>query len=282
MCRGPGGTFRPDVKCCMFAPNLPNWLAGAVLADPALPDGAASVRDRLAHATPLGLTRSAAEDAAHAAARDAGEFGLRPDLRCPHWLDDGGGTCGIWPHREAVCATFFCRVERGSVGKAAWNDLRALLSGVEVALARWCLAELGAGPDDWGPFSDDPEGLYRAAAALVEPLSWRDVRRIGGFELSLRARTAKAAWAARSDATLPSHLTRGAVQTAPLPDGRVRVWGYGPYDPLDLDAATLAVLDAFDGRPVAEALAGLGPDAPDLDTLTALVDWRILRPVLSD
>lgn len=83
----PGPHFLADVKCCTFVPNLPNFIVGRILRDPESPRGHASVRARIADGggvTPLGLHIRPELAAAHAEARQNGEFGRRRDLLCPH------------------------------------------------------------------------------------------------------------------------------------------------------------------------------------------------------
>jgi hypothetical protein len=97
----PPGAFNADTKCCTFTPTLPNFLVGAALADSTLsPFGRRSLLDRIAArrgVSPFGLLGEPAVDPRG--------FGRDPALLCPHY---DGGVCGIWPHREAVCTTYYC------------------------------------------------------------------------------------------------------------------------------------------------------------------------------
>ena len=280
----PGPHFLPDLKCCMFSPKLPNFLVGRALCEDG--PGRASVERRVADPAqrgPLGLSTPMALTAAHEAARAAGRFGLDTALRCPHFIVEGGGLCGIWSNRESICATWYCRHERGAVSRQRWSALQRLLAAVEDALSREIARQLGAGPRDWGDWRGREEAFYRAAAARAAALSWRDVSRIGGFELRFRARHLKETHAALSATGLPDTLVLGPARVAPLPDGRQRVFAYSEYDPEDLAAELVARLAALSGRPVAELLdpEPAGTDAPPLDegTLQRLFDLRVLdRP----
>ena len=126
------GLFHPDTKCCTYIPTLPNFLVGAILADdePAAQNGRRSLRVRLEGGdglTPLGL----AAPPAHAILYRAGGehvFGRSPALRCPHYVVDEG-TCGIWRHREAVCATWFCRHVRGARARVLVRDRAVIEAG---------------------------------------------------------------------------------------------------------------------------------------------------------
>jgi hypothetical protein len=66
-----------------------------------------------------------------------------------------------------------------------------------------------------------------------------------------------------------------------MADGRTRLRGYSPYDPVDVPSALLPALAAFDGRPTAAVRAevtrahGIALDAP---LLRQLCDFEILEP----
>lgn len=268
--RGPGVHFRADVKCCMFYPRLPNFLVGGLLSA----QGPGFLALRAQDLRPWGLERPAARGEALHQANQQGRFGLDPALLCPHYSE---GLCGIWSHREAVCATWFCKPTRARVGRALWNDLARLLSAVEEQLARDCCAALGLDPA--GGFGAwQPEDFYLRCAARVEGMSWRQILDQGGFTLRFRLREVRASLRALHDPTLPEVLVWAPRALHPLPGGGARAEGYGPYDPVDLDAATLERLPRFDGRPVAEVLAELGADAPEPELLRALTEHALLRP----
>lgn len=258
----PGPHFLPELKCCMFMPKLPNFLVGRALLDPdpAGEPGRASLRRRLheGDATSvkgLGLPREYADR--YQAAMKEGAFGLDLSLRCPHWLDAGGGTCGIWRHRESVCTTWFCKHERGAKSRHFWHSLRQLLDAVEDALAAWCVERLDA-REGWGRWAGREEAFYAACAREVEGLGWKDVTRIGGFALRFRVRMVKEAWRGLAERGVPPVLVPGAIRSTPLAGGGRRVWGYSAYDPIDLPAGVLELLSRFNGRPVEEVLADPG------------------------
>lgn len=239
----PGKPFRPDVKCCGTWPAVPNFQAGAALR--AGGEAAASIRRRLevrGGVSPLGLR----PPPDIAAALHATPFGADPALACPHFRA-ADGACAIWAHRDAVCATWFCRVGDGPWGQARWIALRQLLQSLEATLTRWAAAEAGAEPPrGFGRWGRDAEGLYRACDALVAALSWQDVRRLGGFDLRTRLRALREA---RRDAPVDA-LADGPLALAtfreahPLPGGGLRVRTWSPTDHVDLDELTAAALAA--------------------------------------
>ena len=94
--------FHPRTKCCTYTPVLPNFLAGAILADRSAEaaHGRASVLERIAareKVTPLGVDRPAAVEAVYTALAPE-RFGTDLSMRCPHMTDDD--LCGVWHHRN--------------------------------------------------------------------------------------------------------------------------------------------------------------------------------------
>src|SRR5262245_2433326 len=134
MCAPPGSTvatdspkevvfYDPQVKCCSYTPILWNFLVGDLLADQSAEAviGRATVERRIeagVAVTPLGLDRPPSYFALYQHISKA--FGRTHTMRCPHFIDEGG-LCGVWRHRESTCVTWFCKHERGGVGKAFWN-----------------------------------------------------------------------------------------------------------------------------------------------------------------
>ena len=146
--------FRPDVKCCSYLPELPNFTVGFVLSDPqrASAHGRRSIEERIARGvavSPLGL----AQTPIYALLYDAGiggpspVFGRSRQLRCPHFDEENNGSCGIWASRNAVCTTYFCKHLRGKVGQVFWNDVKDLLHAAERAVSLWCAVEIGIDAD---------------------------------------------------------------------------------------------------------------------------------------
>ncbi|MEZ4315891.1 MAG: hypothetical protein R3F61_00230 [Myxococcota bacterium] len=258
------GRFRVDVKCCGYVPRLPNYLVGRVLR--AGGRGAETVRARLdarVSVTPLGLGIPPDYAAAWTLVERTTGFGTDPELVCPHFDD---GRCSIWANREAVCTTWFCRLDRGAVGQAFWLELRAFLQLLERVLARHALRQVGIDPSvrpvPWGRFVDDREALFLATADAVAGLSWSEVRELGGFELSVRRRALKAAWLAREHPAPVTEPVVPGVFTASRQEGRAHLVGWSEYDALDLPDAVLDQLD--------------DPASLPTEVVRALVDHGIL------
>lgn len=145
--RTPEGYFRPDVKCCSFHPNLPNFLVGAVLADesPEMAEGRERIRARLAARIGVGPVWLAAPrkyTLLFLASRKT-SFGRSLVLRCPYF-SPAAANCSIWRHRDAVCTTFFCKHVGGPAGDAMWRSIELVLRLVERRLAEHVANVLGA------------------------------------------------------------------------------------------------------------------------------------------
>ncbi|HUR34476.1 MAG TPA: hypothetical protein VM032_11825 [Vicinamibacterales bacterium] len=282
--------FDPRSKCCTYIPWLPNFLVGRALldADPGAADGRASVLARIAaghQVTPLGLEKPPTFVALYGLAASE-VFGRAVDLRCPHYLTDTGG-CGVWKHRMSVCATWFCKHDRGEVGMNGWTAVRHLLEAIERALAVHCVRELAPGaealrhagnrdadtrhavkapdlggtPDTaaarrlWGRFAGREIAFYEACARLVEPLSWADLRRIGGVEIDVAADLAREAFGQLCSLDVPPTLWMGPLHVLRSDADAVECTTYSAFDPLSIPRALFDVLPVFDGRPTRKALA---------------------------
>jgi Fe-S-cluster containining protein len=306
--------FRADAKCCTYLPTLWNFLAGAALRDesPGTEAGRATVERRIDRAiavTPLGLRMSSTYEMLYRSKLDT--FGRNAAFRCPHYVDERGGLCGIWKHRNSVCATYFCKLERGAVSHEFWTRLRQLLGAVEEHLAQWCMLEMGVdpavlavlfptvpgstqadldgGPEAgqrqrlWGGWMGREREFYRGCAELVEGLSWSDVLRICGPSVAAHAALAARARSALERREVPERLRMGKVTLMPPEeDGVAYVSTYTPADIPKVPQALLGQLHLFDGTRATpdavrevQARTGVPVDAGELQRL---VDFGILVP----
>jgi hypothetical protein len=325
MCATPGeetaaGTlfFNPRTKCCTFIPLLPNFLVGRILADddphPAAVHGRASVEARVASGQmvlPLGLGRTPAQTAMYHHRPIA--FGQSEALRCPHYLEEGG-LCGVWRHRDATCATWFCKYERGEVGRIFWLRVFRLLQAAEQALALHCALELGLGPAElhtllavmdptpgggappsrpdgtsapavartiWGRWHGRERELYIEAGRIVDGLSWADVRALAGPLVRAHEGLVRDAHAQREARVLPpGPLRPGDLRGATLDPDRAHLTGYSTLDPVTMPRALFDALARFDGKHTTkEALrliaAEEGLDVDDA-VILRLLDFGVL------
>ena len=302
--------FDEVTKCCTYQPALPSFLVGQVLSDPTETRSRDLLLQRIAAregVTPLGVdTPEPLRGAYEAVIRD-GRFGRAPELACPHLLP--GAACGIWRHRNATCATWFCKHDRAGTGARFWRRLRDLLALAEARLARWCVLEVGIGDvalaslmgitdaagdrvkepradpdrayrDRWGSWAGREATFYEECAARVEALSWSDVLRIAGSDADLGLRLVRHTRGALDQAAQAAQGTALRMGDVELDaSGRV-VRGYSEYDPLVLPEALVTALPLFDGRPTVEVLAELSARGLELDEalLGALVDFEVLVP----
>lgn len=316
---GPGegrpsalATFDPRSKCCTYLPLLRNFQVGAILAEPEATSvlGRDTVEARIdawRAVSPLGLlwpeeySRAYAEDGER-------DFGRRQELRCPHYIEQDG-LCGVWRHRNATCSTWFCRYERGEVGRNLWRAVRELLDVVEDVLMWWALEAVGVdaelrarlasgdaalrlerGPVDeearrqaWGGWVGRERALYLACHEAVEGLGWADIRRVGGARLAARLDEVQDALADHGNLRLPPFLGPGQVSRAHEDERSRWFHGYKAYDPVEVPRAAWDRVVAGGVLPTEELRRRLAEamGAPvDDQLLRTWVDRGILRAAL--
>ena len=300
----PEVSFSPEVKCCTYLPSLPNFRVGAILAgtSPQLAEGRSRVAERVRErrgATPLGVGPGRVERVRLVELRRRDEFGQRVDARCPY-LVDPGGTCAIWAHREATCATYFCKYDRGVVGAHAWRAARELLEAVERELSLACLVDLDLGDEAlaalcdhagkprrlerdelpgrvyedgrltpslarrvWGRWHGQEEAFYMASADWAQALDWAAVRGHVGARAALLERRLRAAVAASTATPRLDALCLGRVESFDIGGGLVSLRSPEVYrDPVRVPESLFAALDAFDGRPTSAVLAEIAQAGP--------------------
>lgn len=316
MCAPAGGAadgvtyFRPDAKCCTYHPVLPNYLAGAVLADERgdMAEGKRRIREKIAARTgvsPQWIAPSRKTDVLFRAARQSA-FGRSLTLLCPYFEREQH-TCTVWRHRESVCTTYFCKHTRGADGQAFWQNLRWVMTWVEAALSGLAARSLIPGHQEPRPTSGDmtleeledrPPTLARYSALWGEWAGreedfyvrcFEHVRALGRerFEAILRDPEPAhrlAELGARHEAmlhpTLPERLVPNpALESAETADG-VLVTSYSRYEPLLLTRDLFEVVRAFgEGESVADVRRRLardhGVELPD-ELLVGLWQFRVL------
>lgn len=250
--------------------------------------GRDSVTKRLAAGvgvTPLGLFPSPSYTLLYRNSPAA--FGRSQTLSCPHYVPETG-RCGIWRYRAPSCITWFCKHNRGAVGRDFWRELHLLLVSIQQSVALWCMTKLemdvevmrvvlnqpqrvdaeinisGNKPDGnadedwlrsvWGNWYGRWEEFYQRCAHLAEGLEWRDVEAACGTKVQIRAQIVKAAHHQLVAVNAPTRLRTGNYKIVNTSESHVRVTTYSPYDPLDIPKLVLEALAYFNGRPLTEAL----------------------------
>jgi len=309
--------FSPQTKCCTYLPKLANFLVGRIMRDknPESAHGRATIEERLiagVAVTPMGIGVPQSYNLLYK--RGTPAFGRSTKLRCPHYVGEKGGLCGIWKNRNSVCATWFCKHVRGAVGKDFWKTLEQLFSQVETSLASWCILELGMDsralktlfpvsgtrpaqiseyeldgrPDTkennriWGRWRGREHKFFEQCAKLVEPLAWQDVARLGGSLLQIHTRLALQSYSELMTAKLPARARVGSLRMISQTREFTRVSAYSRNNPLDVPKVLMENLHYFNGRPVQEAMAAIA-DAEGValseKLVRKLLDYRILVEV---
>jgi Fe-S-cluster containining protein len=305
--------YNPDTKCCTFIPSLPNYLVGNVLSDdnPDMTRGKESVKARIASRVmlvPAGLHLSPAQTTLYSLVSVQKAFGRNDAVRCPHFVSEGG-MCGIHRHRNSVCATWFCKYERGRTGADFWADLFTLLQHLESELSMWCLLQLGLDGRDvgvmrmdkmektlegrvdgvlplheqgrlWGPWLGKEEEFFIRCGELVRGLSFEQVLSHCGATARLYARRCQDAYGDLLKAEIPRHLVPGNVKVHSIHDTSIGVEAFSPNDPRAIPRAFFDVLHEFDGKtPTETVVANVELRAGvvlERDFLQQMVDLQVL------
>ena len=311
--------FDPHVKCCTYQPDVPNFSVGAVLADTdPIGAGARSVlRQRIAErvgVTPFGIHvapvyRTLFENGGPA-------FGRSRLMRCPYYVDRDGGLCGIWRHRDSVCSTWFCKYDRGAVGKIFWTVLRSVLAQIEMSVKLWVVVEAGLAEEaradlwsrmeydklgvrppldrhaltttvdaeryrkDWANFAGREAEFFARCAELVAGLGSDDVMRLGGMHLQAAVNVARYALAKIASTELPARVTAGELTYYQIrKPGEVRLrHQHLKLDWLDLPASVANELHRLTRGPVREVMAQLQAEGVPIDEelVRRLLEWQAL------
>src|SRR3990172_3160342 len=223
--------FNPNTKCCAYHPSLPNFLVGAVLADP---DPAfREAKDQFirgamaARVTPIGINPPYFTKMFY----KLKTFGKHEQIRCPFYMHHVGGMCAIWKYRNARCSTWFCKHERGRTGLRFWNALDDMMAFAEQKLASRCVDDLQVTipehPSDsreatWGNWTYREQDFFLACWDKIQSLIWDEVLQIGGRELELLTAKAKTALEQLDTPGDAGVLVKSNFTSEELGDGTVR------------------------------------------------------------
>jgi hypothetical protein len=312
----PEAYFNPSTKCCTFHPALPNYSVGGLLDDTseAGTEGRGRVLakiDARVGVTPAGILPPARVLLLQRHGK-AG-FGRASSLVCPY-LDRERGACTVWAHREAECATWFCKHNQGFDGRAFWKQLRDYLVAVHVTLGTWTMRELGIdadriaagfGPnldaldardlDDgppapaayaamWGDWAGREAAFYAAAYDLVRGLDRRRFTSLVGIEHAVAVDRLARRHDAITSPRLPDPLVRNpTLRVDRVADGSYVLTAGDLGESTRLRGEIYHLLDWFDGRQStagvrARVKAETGYGVSD-SFLTALYQHRILIAV---
>ena len=310
--------FNPQSKCCTYLPELPNFLVGMILADddPTMATGRTTVEARLKAGlavTPLGLQKSTKLKLLYQQ-MEVRAFGRAQILRCPHYISEQGGLCGVWKYRNSICSTWFCKYVRGATGRDFWETAKLLLLNIEGDLSRWCAVQLELDdtalellmapppesglqrtltPEDlddlvdldkqrkrWGNWYGREREFFLACAELVAPLEWSEVLAICGSQAKARARLTQKSYQRMTSSQVPERLRIGGFTVTEANNEY-----YSLYSPgmgaggFRVSSRVMRLLPYFDGRPTSETVSNVvekeGLRFTD-ELLMRLVDFKIL------
>lgn len=305
--------FNPSTKCCTFHPALPNYSVGGLLSDTsdAGAEGRRRVQSKIAGrigVTPAGILPPARVLLLQRHGKRG--FGRASSLVCPY-LDRERGACTVWAHREAECATWFCKHNQGFDGRAFWKQLRDYLVSVHVTLGTWTMRELGIDSDRiaegfgahldaldardldegpppdatyrgmWGDWTGREEAFYVAAYDMVRGLDRARFASLVGIEHAIGVDRLARRHEAITDPRLPDPLVRNPIlRVDRVPDGSYVLTAGDLGESTRLRGEIYRLLDLFDGRrsidevrTVVRAETGFGVSD---SFLTALYHHRIL------
>lgn len=305
--------FRAETKCCTYHPRLPNYLVGAILSDtrPELAEGRARMGERIdarQGTTPQWLRPSAKYNLLYKSARNA--FGRSESLLCPFY-ERKEGNCTIWPFREAVCSTFFCKYVAGEDGRGFWMSLKTYLTLVEIQLSRWTTFQLMPeyvldGKDKperddvispseldevplaeeehaalWCGWAGEERAFYRRTHELVTGLTADDFQRIIGLDGTIEQAILERLHRKATSPALPRTLRFNPRATVSwLADGSVALACYSEYDAVALPGNAYELLIRFTGKdPVEEVRRVMREEKHadlDDDILLELYQYRVL------
>lgn len=136
-------SFSPDLKCCTFFPDLPNYLVGSALSDESGVEGVLrlkkAIRARVG-VTPKGISPPRTYSLVFERSKKLG-FGNSRSMLCPYYIKEIGG-CSIWRHRNAMCSTYFCKYVGADRGTKFWLELRNYLEHIQTQLSTFAIFTL--------------------------------------------------------------------------------------------------------------------------------------------
>ena len=300
--------FHPVTKCCAYQPHLPNYLAGRILSDfeASMSPGREELERRVARKVSVTPRWAGPGNLFGLMYRGTPNvFGRAPALRC-HFLSPTGG-CGIWKHRPAVCATWYCKYVRGENGFRFWKLTDKLFQAVEHEISLWCLAELKTGLATieeiaprtapavselggeidlaqyqrvWGDWAGREIEFYRECARMVDQLSWEQVEQICGPRVRILVELVRDAYSNLRSEAIPERLRVGKLNFTSVEERGYTVVSYSRYDPLLMPHSLVGVLHYFDGRPTEDALEAILKKEGiriDVGLVRRMVDFGVLE-----
>lgn len=269
--------FHKETKCCTFFPALPNFMVGAILADPAadMDEGKRRVREIIKTrmgTLPMQLTRPRKMSFLMTNYGEA--FGRAKSLLCPYFdTESPEYACTIWRHREAVCMTYYCKYDAGQRGYDFWIALKEYLFFVQRVLSQAAMENVDRSvkepkwpgmhisPEDmddlpprdseyaawWGSWVGREEEFYVKCYEWVRGISRADFKKNAdespeGKKLLDQLRSS---YDKLEHKILPANLVRNARMKEVHVDQKVVVTTYHRFDSFALDRDLYEVVGLF-------------------------------------
>ena len=301
------GYYDVTLKCCTFFPDLPNFLVGrAIVGDN---PGVAALRAFIDSSDGRGVAtmRAVKPNAKIATIYDHHNktgFGRDPDLLCPYAIDKDGPSgpfCGIWQQRNSVCATFFCKHEKGRTGSRFWQTLRGLLAQLEWSLSWWAITQLindpvrvytaGANQSGgangislragaWDYWEGTRIAFYESCAALVEGLSAEEALGIAGTDARLYHQELLQRFQALRSGDIPEHLRAAPFNISRSDSQRTTLQALTSSQPVEVPTLLVSLIRQFDGRSTGATLEAIRAESRvrlDAKLVRRLYDFGILE-----
>lgn len=238
--------FDPDVRCCSYHPDLPNFLIGRALRRGG--QSARMIRERLA--IDDGIDAWGVEPDEGYKERDDAHpngFGVSVDMRCPFWVG-GDHACGIWQDRNAVCRTWFCRHAHGRQGQLRWISARDTVRLLEKSLAQRCV-DAGEAPLGAQVSTAEWEAWFRWCADWVDGLGPGQLEVIAASIPELASRRGEIEY--RNELPppeIPDVVIAQVASLAGCESSGVSVGGYTRHDRVTGPVAMVDLFDRLDGE----------------------------------
>ena len=135
-----------------------------------------------------------------------------------------------------------------------------------------------------GTWAGKEREFYEACADRIEGFSWADIARISGPRVAAFAKLTQDVYAQLARTEPEPALRCGSLRLVSLHDNVARLSTYNDYDPVDIPAPLLNLLQHFHGQPTSEAIADISKlagvsVAPEL--VLKLTDFGLLVPANS-
>ncbi len=311
--------FQTVVKCCTYYPALPNYLVGQILEDNSISSEVIDIIslkiDEYSGVTPLGVSTKSSDVEKYKSISKNRKFGKADgEVRCPYYVDQKSGLCGIRHYRNSVCSTWFCKHNEGLASLYMWDAIRRLLSHIEESLSNWCLLELEVEEDvldmlckkdslvweqlkadtvdlhlhksAWGKFEGNKLEFYKQCGHIVNKLNWSDIESICGPKLKIFAKSVRLSQESLTMNQFPEYVTINPQKSSTLNNGNISVQTYSLYQhfeiPMNIGMGLMMAIPLFQDRckleELIKSIEGTSVQKLSKDQINLLFKTGIISP----